>query len=478
MMWNPNSKVRIKKRRLKIRSVFAEKFYQEKSVTAMATAANVRDNTEQATSATMNDLSLSTIPPSHIPEGMQAVHVGEPFLPIALKTISDFGARKVFVLANKSSRKFIEHSGYGDGDGNTTTKKSSSLLFIDKLREMGILAAPLSTSIEMGGMEDGLLRACNEAYVNQADLIITIGGGAVQDAGKLIRLWLSTRNTADDDSGDGGGATVEAIQAAANRNPMPILPPQIAIPNSFAMAEGTHVAGLTTSSKTKSGAAHSSMLPTFIIYDPALSCGLPDWVRFGTALRAVEHAVGAITHPNATEDIRSRALLGLSILHENIIRLISNQECPIINSNTYVGGFIAIRALSPTCYPAIGHLIENHYSAKFDVHQGSCSGIIMARIMDYHYEQTKEYQKRVSIALSGGDETTTIPAPLLIRDFIRKLPGVKHEHDQVSVTNDMLRELTIWMFTNHLDRYNVLCPRKFESSEDIYKMMTKSLDDF
>jgi alcohol dehydrogenase class IV len=426
----------------------------------------------------MSDLSLSTIPSSHIPEGMQAVHVGEPFLSIALKTISDFGARKVFVLANKSSRKFIEHSGDGDGEENTKQITNPlSLLLIDKLREMGILAAPLNTSLEMGGMEDGLLRACNEAYVSQADLIITIGGGAVQDAGKLVRLWLSTRNTADDDSGDGGGATVEAIQAAANRNPMPILPPQIAIPNSFAMAEGTHVAGLTTSSRIKSGVAHSSMLPTVIIYDPALSSGLPDWVRFGTALRGVEHAVGAITHPNATEDIRSRALLGLSILHDNLIRLISNPECPTTNSNTYVGGFIAVRALSPTCYPSIGHLIENLYSAKFNVHQGSCSGILMARIMDYHYEQTKEYQKRVSIALCGGNESTSIPAPILIRDLIRLLPGVKHEHDQVNVTNDMLRELTTWMFANHLDRYNVLCPRKFASVEDIYEMMTKSLDD-
>lgn len=423
----------------------------------------------------MNDASFSTIPPSHIPEGMKAVHVGEPFLSIALKTISDFGSRKVFVVANKSSRNFIEHSGDGDGDGDDEKNTTKSLLFIDKLRELGILAAPLNTSLEMGGMEDGLLQACDEAFAAQADVVVTVGGGAVQDAGKLIRLWLSTRNN-DNDFGN-GGATVEAIQAAAYRNPMPILPPQIAIPNSFAMAEGTHVAGLTTSSKTKSGAAHSSLLPTVIIYDPALSFGLPDWVRFGTALRAVEHAVGAVTHPNATEDIRSRAIHGLSILNDSIIRLISNPECPVTNSNTYVGGFVSIRALSPTCYPAIGHLIENQYSAKFDVHQGSCSGILMARIMDYHFEKTMEYQKRISIVLSGGDEMTTIPAPRLIRDLIRMLPGVKHEHDQVNVTNEMLRELSTWMFSNHLDRYNVLCPRKFTREKDIYEMMTKSLDD-
>jgi maleylacetate reductase len=425
----------------------------------------------------MAEMAVSTIPPSHIPEGMKAVHVGEPFPPIALQTLADFGSKRVFVLANKSSRKFIERDANLSADTDGSNDGDNLLLFIDKLRELGMLAAPLNTSLEMGGMQDGLLQACNEAYAAQADVIVTVGGGAVQDAGKLIRLWLSTRNNNDSTNSTTVGATVEAIQAAANRNPMPTLPPQIAIPNSFAMAEGTYVAGLTTSSKTKSGAAHSSLLPTVIIYDPALSTGLPDWVRFGTALRGVEHAVGAITHPKATEDIRNRALLGLSILHDNITKLLSNPECPTTQSNIYVGGFIAIRALSPTCYPAIGHLIENQYSAKFDVHQGSCSGILMARVMDYHYKETMEYQKRISITLSGGDETVTTPAPQLLRDLIKILPGVKHEHDQVNVTNDMLRELATWMFENHLERFNILCPRKFTCVEDIYGMMTKSLDD-
>jgi hypothetical protein len=97
--------------------------------------------------------------------------------------------------------------------------------------------------------------------------------------------------------------------------------------------------------------------------------------------------------------------------------------------------------------------------------------------MDYHYKETMEYQKRISIALSGGDETVTTPAPQLLRDLIKILPGVKHEHDQVNVTNDMLRELATWMFENHLERFNILCPRKFTCVEDIYGMMTKSLDD-
>mmetsp|Transcript_28131 Transcript_28131/g.51939 ORF Transcript_28131/g.51939 Transcript_28131/m.51939 type:complete len:450 (-) Transcript_28131:157-1506(-) len=403
---------------------------------------------------TTTKMALS-IPSEQIPPGMKAVHVGSPFLATAMEELSSFGSKKVFVLANNSSRKFLE----GDDDN-----------FVNILQAKGMLAAPLCTSIGMGGGEEGLLQAANEAYAADADVVVTVGGGAVQDAGKLIRLWISTKgsNTATD-------ATVQGIQAASNRDPMPTLAPQIAIPNSFAMAEATIVAGLTTTSKIKSGAAHKSMMPTVIIYDPALSAGLPDWVRFGTALRGVEHAVGAMTHPKSNEDIRTRALAGLSIINENLKKLVSNPECPTTQSNIYVGGFIAIRALNTGCYPALGHLIQNQYSARFGVHQGSCSGILCGRIMDYHFDKSKEHQQRVSVAL--GDDTGNTPAARLVQDLVAMLPAVSNAHAQVGVTDEMLKEFTQWMFENNLPRYNSLSPKDFGSAEDIYGMMTKPLDE-
>ena len=211
------------------------------------------------------------------------------------------------------------------------------------------------------------------------------------------------------------------------------------------------------------------MMPTVIIYDPALSAGLPDWVRFGTALRGIEHGVGAITHPKSNEDIRSRALDGLKIINENLKKLVDNPECPTALCNVYVGGFIVVRALNTGCYPALGHLFQNQYSARFDVHQGSCSGILCARIMDYHYDKSTEYQKRIAAAL--GDENT--PAPQLVRDLVATLPDVAREHSEVKVTDEMLKELTTWMFENNSARYNNLSPKEFTSAEDIYGMMTK-----
>ena len=180
----------------------------------------------------------------------------------------------------------------------------------------------------MGGGEEGLLQVANKAHPADADGVVTVGRGAVQDAGKLIRLWLSTKG-----SNTATNVSTQGIHASSNHNPMPTLAPQIAILNLLAMAEATIVAGLTTTSKTKSGVVHKSMMPTVIIYDPALSAGLPNWVQFGTALQGAEHAVGAMTHPKSNEDICTRALARLSIINDSLKKLVSNPECPTIPSN-------------------------------------------------------------------------------------------------------------------------------------------------
>ena len=239
------------------------------------------------------------------------------------------GAKKVFVVSNNSSRKFLE----------------GECKLIEALKADGVLASPLNSSVGMGGAEKGLLVACDEAYKCGADCVVTVGGGGVQDAGKFIRLWLTTQKN-NDAGKEGKKSTVPDLLAAQKQDPMPILPPQIACPNSFSMAEATYVAGIETSAKTKSGAASPILIPTTVVYDPALSKGLPDWVRFGTAFRGVEHAMGAVCHPKADDDIRERALRGLELLKDGIDAMIQDPDSEEAQSNVYLGGWTSIRALN------------------------------------------------------------------------------------------------------------------------------------
>ena len=431
-------------------------------------------------------LNIKKTPPP-IPPGMKSVEIGIPFQTPILNEIKALGAKKVFVLSNNSSRQFLE------GEGK----------LIEALKAEGILACPLNSSVKMGGAEEGLLVACDEAYDNDIDCVVTVGGGAVQDAGKFIRLWLTTRSNNSLDEGE-KKATIRDLLAAQKQDPMPALPPQIACPNSFAMAEASYVAGLETSAKTKSGAAIPVLMPTTVIYDPALSEGLPEWVRFGTALRAVEHTTGAVCHPKADDDVREQALRGLELLKDGINVMLKDPESEEAQSNIYLGGWIGIRALnkgkglnnvqshfslkyfflnlvtsicfyifiSSGCYPALGHLIQNHYSSKFNVHQGSCSGILSARILHYHYSETKSYQNRISAAL--GEANT--PAYILVTKLVSQLPGVAKDHEEVGVTPEKLEYFASWMFDNHIARLNMLSPKKFETAKDILDMIAFPLD--
>lgn len=262
---------------------------------------------------------------------------------------------------------------------------------------------------------------------------------------------------------------------------MPPLPPQICCPNSFAMAELTHVAGLVTKDNVKSGAAHPSMMPTVVIFDTTLSKGLPDWVKFGTALRGVEHAIGAVCHPKATEDIRSRALQGLTLVNKGLKGMVEDPDSEAAQVNCYLGGWMAIRALNTGCYPSIAHLIQNHYSARFNVHQGSCSGILSARILNYHREKSMLKQISISQVLDivvGDREYALPPAPKLVSDLVATLPGVAKDHADANVDEEMLREFAEYMYNQHGEKLNRLSPKPFCSAEDFLGMLTLPIANF
>jgi hypothetical protein len=46
-------------------------------------------------------------------------------------------------------------------------------------------------------------------------------------------------------------------------------------------------------------------------------------------------------------------------------------------------------------YPALAHFVQNHYSARYAVHQGSCSGVLSARILHHHRSASAAAQAMV-----------------------------------------------------------------------------------
>ena len=375
-----------------------------------------------------NARAAGTFPSGPLPPKMDAVLIGPPFIQAVLQATKEYRSSSVFVMANRSCSELAKP-------------------LLAALNENDINVAPVCLDIGMGGGEQGLLKACDAAAAAKADCVITMGSGAVQDAGKIVRMWLASAEIMTNKGGDdevasssssssssspsqtvAKAATLAGLNAAAEQDPWPKLPPQIAVPNSFAMAEMTSVAGVTTESGEKSGFSNPNLMPTVVIFDPTIAASrqLPLWVRFGTAVRGVEHAVGAVTHPRATKDARNEALSGLMLLSRGLSEMVlayqpkklskKDQNAEVreeqqqsravlkgeedaggldddgeddsdVDSNVsdesgdqalaitaavdvYVGGWQAIRALNSlgtnkrSCYPALGHLVGNQYSAR------------------------------------------------------------------------------------------------------------------
>ena len=448
---------------------------------------------------------ISSAPTGPIPPGMDAVHVGDDFEVTALAELQRLACSRVFVIANRSSASLA---------GSLVTA----------LGQKGLLAAPLCTAIGMGGGEEGLLGACDAAAAADADAVchrglelqtsrpqtglpltrepclgqvVTIGGGAVHDAGKLVRLWLAA--AAARKRGPTGGASLDDIRAVTERADLD-LAPQVCLPNSFAMAELTSVAGATTKANVKSGAAHPALMPTVVVYDPALSAGLPDWgglpplepgthpsadpliacspralaVRFGTALRGVEHAIGAVcsTSEGVSGEVVDAALEGLRLVVRGLEGMVAEPEAREAQLDCYRGGWVTIRALSTAGYPALAHFVQNHYSARFNVHQGACSGILSARILRHHAAATVPQQARLAAALGAPDE----PAPRQLQRLVARLPGLAQEHAEVQVTPAALREFAEWLHATHAAKLNRLSAVPFTSADAVLEMLAWPLE--
>ena len=111
------------------------------------------------------------------------------------------------------------------------------------------------------------------------------------------------------------------------------------------------------------------------------------------------------------------------------------------------------------------------YSARYDVHQGSCSGVLCARILAHHHEASKEAQSRIAAVLGGAG--TAKSAARLVTELVATLPGVAREHADAGVDVATLKE---FCETRPLDRFNKLSPTPFANADELHVMLTRPLE--
>ena len=375
---------------------------------------------------------------------MDRVIYGIPLAEALAEEINRLDARAVYVMAS--------------GTLNRETD------VIDTVRQvLGNRLAGLCAKIGSHTPRVDVVAATNEAREVKADLILTVGGGSVTDAAKMVGLCLGNDITAPEQLD-----RFRAVVTPDGKTERPaVKPPPIRavdVPTTLSAGEFTAMAGCTdTVRNRKEGYAHPLMMPLTVILDPAVTIHTPEWLFLSTGIRAVDHAVETICSISPTPFSDGMALQALRLLSAGLPAVKANPGDLEARLNCQLGAWMSIMGALNNVPMGASHGIGHVLGGTAHVPHGYTSCVMLPVVLRFNASVSAERQKWVSEALgrpveSAGDAVAALIAGL-------GLPGTLRD---VGVTPEQLNEVAVgsmhdrWVHTN---------PRKIDGPSGVRALL-------
>jgi maleylacetate reductase len=375
---------------------------------------------------------------------MERVIYGVPLVEALTQEISRTGANAVFLLAS-----------------GTLVRETD---VIDQLRAaLGNKLAGICAKIGAHTPRVDVVAAANAARAHGADALVTIGGGSVTDAAKMVGLCL-------------GNGVTEPAQLNAYRAQIhpdgrierpPIKPPAIraiSIPTTLSAGEFTASAGCTdTTRQIKESYSHPLMMPRSVILDPAITVHTPEWLFLSTGIRAVDHAVEDICSVNSQPlsdgcSIHALRLLGRGL--RTVKAAPANLEARL---DCQLGAWMSIMGSQNGVTKGASHGIGHVLGGTAGVPHGYTSCIMLPPVLRFNESMTAERQAWVSEALDRpGGKAADVVAELVAG---LGLPGRLREVGVGREVLDRIAEEAMhdrWVHTN---------PRRISGPPDVRALL-------
>jgi len=294
-----------------------------------------------------------------------------------------------------------------------------------------------------------VLAAANEARAVKADLILTVGGGSVTDAAKMVGLCLGNDVSAPEQ--------LDAFRAniapdGKNERPPTKAPAvrSIDVPTTLSAGEFTPFAGCTdTARHVKESYSHPLMMPQAVILDPAVTVHTPEWLFLSTGIRAVDHAVEDICSINPTPFSDGMSLQALRLLCAGLPAVKANPADLEARLNCQLGAWMSIMGSQNGVSKGASHGIGHVLGGTANVPHGYTSCVMLPHVLRFNEPVNAERQKWVSQALGHPDKTAADAVAALIASL--GLPGTLRD---VGVKAEQLDEIAVgsmhdrWVHTN------------------------------
>ena len=361
---------------------------------------------------------------------MESVVFGKPFLEALAREVDRVEARAVFILASGTLAR----------ETNTVERLSQML---------GNRLAGVCAKIGAHTPRADVVAAANAAREAGADLIVTLGGGSVTDAAKMVGLCLGNGVTDPSQldsyraqiAGDGTALRPE-VKAPSVRS--------IAIPTTLSAGEYTASAGCTdTARHVKESYGHPLMMSRTVILDPDVSAHTPEWLFLSTGIRAVDHAVEDICSINGQPIAEGASFHALRLLGSGLPAVKADPTNLEARLDCQIGAWMSMVGSQTGVSKGASHGIGHVLGGTAGVPHGYTSCVMLPHVLRYNHPVNAGKQARVSEALGRTDE----PAAEVVAELISGLGlptrlrdvGVKREQLDLIAEGSMHDR---WVHTN------------------------------
>lgn len=361
---------------------------------------------------------------------MERVIYGIPLAEALAEEITRLDARAVYVLAS--------------GTLNRETD------VIDTVRRvLGNRLAGVCAKIASHTPRTDVVAAANEARAANADLILTVGGGSVTDAAKMVGICLGNGITAPEQL-DKLKATI--TPDGKTHRPQVNAPTvrSVDVPTTLSAGEFTAMAGCTdTARNIKESYAHPLMMPQAVILDPAMTIHTPEWLFLSTGIRAVDHAVEDLCSINPTPFSDGMSLQALRLLSAGLPAVKQDPADLDARLNCQLGAWMSIMGSQNGVAKGASHGIGHVLGGTAHVPHGYTSCVMLPHVLRFNEPVNATRQKWVSEALghptaSAADAVAALIASLGLPATLRDVGVRPDQLDEIAVNSMHDR----WVHTN------------------------------
>src|SRR3954466_5966025 len=375
---------------------------------------------------------------------MESVVYGRLFAEAAKEQVDRSGANAVFLLAS--------------GTLNRETD------MVQQLRNaIGNRLAGVHARIGAHTPRTDVVEAANAARAAGADLLLTLGGGSVTDAAKMVAFCLGNGVT-DPTQLDDYRARVSADGKIVRPDSKPPTMRSVTIPTTLSAGEYTASAGCTDGARNvKESFSHPLMMPKNVILDPRATLHTPQWLLLSTGIRAVDHAVEDICSPQCQPISEGASYHALKLLGRGLLGVKADPLDLEARLDCQLGAWMSMVGSQTGGPKGASHGIGHVLGGTADVPHGYTSCVMLPHVLRFNYPVNAERQALVSEALGPPAE----PAADVVAGLIvgLGLPQRLRDVDVKPEQLDRIAELSMhdrWIHTN---------PRKIDGPAVIRELL-------